>query len=48
MEGFAITVIRQAVIELEAYCHEPTPADDVDAFLAWLKQRPSSPSAQPK
>jgi len=47
MEGFVTTVIRQAVIELEAYSHEPAHVDDIDAFVAWLKQRPSSsPSSQ--
>jgi hypothetical protein len=41
MEGFATTVLRRTAIELEGYCLEPTPADDIDAFLAWLKQRAS-------
>ena len=43
MEGFVTTVIRRAVIELETYSHEPAPVDDIDAFIAWLKQRPSLP-----
>jgi hypothetical protein len=42
MEGFVTTVIRQAFIELETYSHEPGHADDIDAFVAWLRQRPSS------
>ena len=46
MEGFVTTVIRQAVIELETYSHEPAPTDDIDAFVAWLKQRPSSSPAR--
>ena len=48
MEGFVTTVIRQAVIELESYSHEAARADDIDAFVTWLKQRPSSSPAQPK
>jgi hypothetical protein len=48
MEGFVTTVIRRAVLELETYSHEPAPADDIDAFLAWLKQCPSSPPVQAK
>jgi hypothetical protein len=46
MEGFVTTVIRRAVLELEIYSHEPAPADDIDAFLDWLKQRPTSSLAQ--
>jgi hypothetical protein len=42
MEGFVTTVIRQAFIELETYSHEPGHADDIVAFVAWLRQRPSS------
>ena len=42
LEGFVTTVIRRAVLELETYSHEPAPADDIDAFLEWLKQRASS------
>jgi hypothetical protein len=48
MEGFANTVLRRAVIELEAYSHEAAPADDIDAFLKWLKQRVASSPGQPK
>lgn len=43
MEGFVTTVIRRAGLELETYSHESAPADDIDVFLEWLKQRPSSP-----
>jgi hypothetical protein len=46
MEGFVTTVIRKAVLELEAYISEPAPVDNIDAFVAWLKQRPWSPAAQ--
>ncbi|NKJ08523.1 hypothetical protein [Rhizobium sp. SG741] len=41
MEGFVITVIRRAALELESYCQEPLRADDMDAFIEWLMQRPS-------
>jgi hypothetical protein len=46
MEGFVITVIRRAVIELEVYRQEASQADDIDAFLRWLERRPPSPAAQ--
>jgi hypothetical protein len=39
MEGFVVTVVRSAVIELEAYAHSGTPADDVDGFLDWVRRR---------
>lgn len=48
MEGFANTVLRRAVIELEAYSHEAAPADDIDAFLKWLEHRAASSPGQPK
>jgi hypothetical protein len=43
MEGFATTVLRRAVTEFEAYGQEAVPADDIDVFLAWLKERPATP-----
>jgi hypothetical protein len=36
LEGFVITVVRRAVLEMETYSHEPAPLDDIDAFLEWL------------
>ncbi len=39
MEGFVVTVLRTAVIELEAYAHSGGPADDIDEFLTWVRQR---------
>lgn len=48
MEGFTTTVLRRAVIELEAYSHEAAPADDIDALLEWLEQRAASQVSQPK
>ena len=39
MEGFVVTVLRSAVIELEAYVHSVGPADDIDEFLSWVRQR---------
>lgn len=39
MEGFVVTVLRMAVIELEAYAHSPDPADDIGEFLKWVRQR---------
>jgi hypothetical protein len=48
MEGFVSTVMRRTALELETYGHEFAPPDDIDAFLEWLKQRPSSPPVQAK
>jgi hypothetical protein len=39
MEGFVVTVLRTAVIELDAYAHSAGPADDIDEFLSWVRQR---------
>jgi hypothetical protein len=39
MEGFVITVLRRAVVELEAYAHSPGSVDDTDQFLRWMQQR---------
>lgn len=39
MEGFAVTVIRAAVVELEAYAQFADPADDIGKFLSWVRQR---------
>jgi hypothetical protein len=47
-EGFTTTVLRRAVIELEAYSHEAAAADDINAFLEWLEQRAASQAGQPK
>ncbi|MBB3427964.1 hypothetical protein FHT85_004973 [Rhizobium sp. BK312] len=41
MAGFVITVIRRAVVELEAYIQEPSNEDSMDTFIEWLKQRPT-------
>lgn len=38
MEGFVITVLRTAVIELDAYAHLADPADDIDEFLRWVQR----------
>ena len=43
MEGFVVTVLRTAVIELQAYAHSAGPADDVDEFLSWVRQRKIRP-----
>jgi len=48
MENFVNTVLRRTAIELEGYCLEPAPADDIEAFLAWLEQRAASAAGQPK
>lgn len=37
MEGFVVTVLRTAVIELEAYIHSAGHADDIDEFLKWVE-----------
>ncbi|MBB5442708.1 MULTISPECIES: hypothetical protein [unclassified Paraburkholderia] len=39
MEGFVVTVLRTAVIELEAYIHSAGRADDIDEFLKWVELR---------
>jgi hypothetical protein len=39
MESFVATVLRTAVIELEAYAHSADPEDDIDEFLRWVRQR---------
>jgi hypothetical protein len=39
MEGFVVTVLRTAAIELEAYTHSAGPVDDVDGFLIWVRQQ---------
>jgi hypothetical protein len=39
MEGFVVTVLRTAVIELEAYIQSSGRADDIDEFLIWVEQR---------
>lgn len=39
MEVFVATVLRTAVIELEAYAHSACPIDDIDEFLSWVRQR---------
>jgi hypothetical protein len=44
-KDFVKSVLRRAAIELDAYSHEAPPADDIDGFLVWLEQRPSSPAA---
>jgi hypothetical protein len=45
MEGFTITVIRRAVLELEAYCTVPDTLDTTNAFLDWLGRREPPPAA---
>ncbi|WP_143325838.1 hypothetical protein [Paraburkholderia ribeironis] len=39
MEGFVSTVLRTAVIELEAYTHLAQRPDDIDHFLDWVGRR---------
>jgi hypothetical protein len=39
MEGFVITVLRTAVVELEGYVHSAGPADDIDEFLSWVRAK---------
>ena len=39
MEGFVVTVLRIAVIELEEYAHFAGLADDIGEFLSWVRQR---------
>jgi hypothetical protein len=39
MERFVVSVLRTAVIELEAYANSASSADDIDEFLGWVRQR---------
>ncbi|TWA89390.1 hypothetical protein FBZ96_1204 [Bradyrhizobium stylosanthis] len=39
IEGFVISVVRMAAVELDAYAHSPDPSDDIDEFLHWMKKR---------
>ena len=39
MEGFVVSVLRRAAIELEAYAHSVGPVDDIEKFLSWVRQR---------
>lgn len=43
MEGFVVRVLRMAVSELEAYANSIDPADDIDEFLRWVRQRKTTP-----
>jgi hypothetical protein len=43
MESFVITVVRACALELEAYASSAMPADDIDKFLSWVRQRRTSP-----
>ena len=51
MEVFVISVLRRAVIELEAYVQSGNTDDSVDAFISWLSEnkiaRPSFTHTQP-
>ena len=38
-EGFVVEVVRRAAIELEAYASSPSPKDDPDAFLTWVRSK---------
>ena len=38
LEGFVITVLRSAAIQLDLYAKSVAPVDDVDAFLDWVCQ----------
>lgn len=42
MERFVTTVIREAVIALDAYCQAPGTEDSIEAFLGWLSKRRSA------
>jgi hypothetical protein len=46
MEGFVVTVLRRAVIELEAYAHSAGSADDIDEFFTWVRRRKMSVPAK--
>jgi hypothetical protein len=38
VEGFVVTVMRKAAMELETYSHESAPADHISGFIAWLQK----------
>ncbi|WP_128931679.1 hypothetical protein [Bradyrhizobium zhanjiangense] len=44
MEGFVISVVRRAAVELDAYAHSPELTDDIDGFLNWVKQKGVNPT----
>jgi hypothetical protein len=39
LENLVITLIRATVQELDLYLQSPSPADDTDVFLEWIKAR---------
>lgn len=43
MEGFVVTILRTAVIELDTYARSAAPADSIDAFLNWIRQQKAVP-----
>lgn len=44
MEGFVISVVRMAAVEIDGYAKSPEPSDDVDEFLRWIRQRGGAPA----
>lgn len=42
LENFVIAVIRRAALELEDYSLTPSPQDNTDGFLTWVKRREAS------
>jgi hypothetical protein len=46
LENFVIAVIRRAAVELEDYSMSPSPQDNTDGFLAWVKRREASRTNQ--
>lgn len=39
LEGFVISVVRRAALELDGYARADSPADDVESFLKWISMR---------
>jgi hypothetical protein len=39
LENLVTTLVRATVQELDLYLQSPSPADDTDAFLSWIKAR---------
>jgi hypothetical protein len=37
LENLAVTIIRASVVDLDAYVQSPSPKDDIEAFLTWIK-----------
>jgi hypothetical protein len=46
LENLAVTIIRASVVDLDAYVQSPSPKDDIEAFLTWIKASRSKLAAK--